>query len=688
MYSTRLFATFGMALALTLVTFGALAALGGASPGAQAATFTVTKFTDSADGTCGADCSLREAIIAANADTDPDTITLGSGAYILSITGVDEDNCATGDLDITDPLTITGQGPGNTIIDAQGIDRVLDIRSGAGTVVITGVTLQNGVVSGTARDEGAGLYFNAGSHQLINTQVYSNRAAGDSLSGGGGVQCDHCRLTLVDSQIVSNTTGGVGGGLYVTGPTAVVTHTGASRIAHNQATETAGSGGGVYLYSGELRIPSGQVMDNHAGSLGGGIYDREGILRLNGGQVVNNSADTNGGGVYVGNGAVFTQTGLSSLIGYNHAGATYGVGGGLVVGGGASVWLNGGQVLSNSAVGAGGGINVLGDLTLKGAWVLSNSTDSAGGGLFMASSASRLTVDGLLTRIAHNSSGAQGGGISAEYGILQIANGLIWDNEAAHGGGIHVGAAQATMSGGGVFSNTAGGNGGGLHLGVGSAFTQSGSSTIRENQANNGGGIYIEAGRAALLGGDVISNTSSINGGGVVVYGTGGNAATLTLDGSQILGNTTSGSGGGIHVSQAPAVLTQTGDALIAFNRAGDKGGGLWVVNGSVLMTGARFFSNTAVVTGGAVYNSSAAPVLVADGCILGSSDTGMVNIIPGNVISATGNWWGDADGPGGVGPGDGDTVGVNVDYSGWRTLPPIGCGGERTYLPIVLKAD
>ena len=37
----------------------------------SAATFTVTKIADTNDGTCNADCSLREAILAANAvDTD------------------------------------------------------------------------------------------------------------------------------------------------------------------------------------------------------------------------------------------------------------------------------------------------------------------------------------------------------------------------------------------------------------------------------------------------------------------------------------------------------------------------------------------------------------------------------------------------------------------------------------------
>ena len=45
-----------------------------------------------------------------------------------------------------------------------------------------------------------------------------------------------------------------------------------------------------------------------------------------------------------------------------------------------------------------------------------------------------------------------------------------------------------------------------------------------------------------------------------------------------------------------------------------------------------------------------------------------------GGVISAAGNWWGAADGPAGVGPGSGDAVGLNVDYSGFQTVAPAGC--------------
>ena len=87
----------------------ALAALvAGTAPLAHAATFTVAKTADTNDGICDSDCSLREAIRAADALAGADTITLPAGTYTLSIAGTAEDANATGDLDITDDLTITG----------------------------------------------------------------------------------------------------------------------------------------------------------------------------------------------------------------------------------------------------------------------------------------------------------------------------------------------------------------------------------------------------------------------------------------------------------------------------------------------------------------------------------------------------------------------------------------------------
>lgn len=71
------------------------------------------------------DCTLRGAIIKANAHMGADVINLLGVTYTLSINGTGEDAAATGDLDITDDLTLTGVGAATTIIDAAGLgDRV------------------------------------------------------------------------------------------------------------------------------------------------------------------------------------------------------------------------------------------------------------------------------------------------------------------------------------------------------------------------------------------------------------------------------------------------------------------------------------------------------------------------------------------------------------------------------------
>ena len=100
----------GSVLALVLIL--AMLSLGPA-PLARATTITVTTTQDELND--DGDCSLREAIQAANTDTEvdecpagdgADTISLPSGTYFLSLPGADEDDNATGDLDITEELII------------------------------------------------------------------------------------------------------------------------------------------------------------------------------------------------------------------------------------------------------------------------------------------------------------------------------------------------------------------------------------------------------------------------------------------------------------------------------------------------------------------------------------------------------------------------------------------------------
>ena len=78
----------------------------------QAAVFNVTTNDDSGPG------SLRQAVLDANASPGADQITFNDGLGTIDLT--------TGQIDITETLTITGPAAGQTI-DAGGNSRVLAV---------------------------------------------------------------------------------------------------------------------------------------------------------------------------------------------------------------------------------------------------------------------------------------------------------------------------------------------------------------------------------------------------------------------------------------------------------------------------------------------------------------------------------------------------------------------------------
>src|SRR4029079_7151124 len=97
----------------------AVLAVPNAGSAAPPATYVVTKTADTADGACDADCSLREAVIAANAARQPALVVVPPGVFALTLVGAAEDEGATGDLDVRVALELRGAGPTRTILDGQ-----------------------------------------------------------------------------------------------------------------------------------------------------------------------------------------------------------------------------------------------------------------------------------------------------------------------------------------------------------------------------------------------------------------------------------------------------------------------------------------------------------------------------------------------------------------------------------------
>lgn len=133
---------------------------------------------------------------ACTAGSGTDTIAVPAGTYTLTIAGTAEDAAATGDLDLSSKLTITGAGPATTIIDGNQLDRVFDVLSDA-EVTIAGLTIQNGQPI-VVEQPGGGI-LNNGTLALNNVIVQDNRTTGD----GGGI-ANNGRLTISSSTIRRN----------------------------------------------------------------------------------------------------------------------------------------------------------------------------------------------------------------------------------------------------------------------------------------------------------------------------------------------------------------------------------------------------------------------------------------------------------------------------------------------------
>ena len=147
-------------------------------------------------------CTLRAAIQEANALAGTDSIFLSDDTYTLTLVGVDEDNAATGDLDIMDDLVINGVDSAASIIDANGIDRAIDILAPPTiptsiTVIINNVTIQNGFV----KNPGGGISIADGDVQINNSKLISNSTGWSRL--GGGIY-NNGRLTINNTDFYNN----------------------------------------------------------------------------------------------------------------------------------------------------------------------------------------------------------------------------------------------------------------------------------------------------------------------------------------------------------------------------------------------------------------------------------------------------------------------------------------------------
>ncbi len=267
------------------------------SVAASAATYTVTKTADTNDGTCDADCSLREAVAAANASADDDTIVFSSlfdSEQTITLAGTEIVFAANGSLTIT--------GPGAALLTISGNNASRIISTGPNVVAnISGITFTAGNGVGALNSGRAGAIYNAGGTLLIESCVIT----GNSASNGGGLNNASAgspavpgNLTLRFTTVSNNTASGSGGGMQNFSTSTIIIDR--SAFIGNVSNGTTGGGGGQF--NGAVRITNSTFANNSAPSGSGGGMQSNGTIGaiITNSTFSGNSSLNNGGGIHRG----------------------------------------------------------------------------------------------------------------------------------------------------------------------------------------------------------------------------------------------------------------------------------------------------------------------------------------------------------------------------------------------------
>ncbi|MGO9246038.1 MAG: choice-of-anchor Q domain-containing protein [Verrucomicrobiia bacterium] len=469
--------------------------------------------------------SLRQAILNANT---------GGGGIILLSNATGTITLTSGELVISNNISILGPGPANLAISGNSAGRVFTVSNA--TANISDLTIQNGSTNAPG-----GALYNLGSLVLSNCIITGNSSLGNNFvyPGIGGGIYNGGTMALVDCTVTNNFAssslfdyGALGGGIYNAGvltlDSCAISGNSCEILDYFEGQVSPSSGGGIYnanaLMVNNCSINNNSVAEGSPGcsgpggpgGVGGGVYNTGTVT------IMNSTANGNSAGA--------GGSGLCNL----YSGGDGGNGGGFWNEG--SLFMTGCTVCSNSAGaggegtsydyqqfggdgGSGGGVYNLGTLALTNCTIVGNV--SGGGGD---------AVGGFFGSAADGGNGGSGGGI-ANSGVLTAVNCTVYGNSTGSGGSGAYGF-EDTVSGG---EGGTGGSGGGI----------------------SGGGTLINCtvyGNSTGSGGDGGPGYETVNG------GNGGNG----------------GSGGGISGAGTLVNCTISSNSVA---QGGSAGGGYGVAN-------------------------------------------------------------------------------------------------------------
>lgn len=397
-------------------------------------------------------CSISEAIINANTDTDrypeckpgkEDDIILLSGDNVTLSMDVDKTDGRNGTPSVTSTIILDGQGRSLTrdnaltcnldSINNTGEFRLLHVGN-TGHLTVRNISLGNGCADGTDFETHGGATFNRGTLTVSNSTFSDNQASlfggglysytsatvtkienstfyyNSSLYGGGGIY-NQGTLTLFDNNTFTENSSFIGGGIYNIGTLTTLIN---STIYENWAIN---GGGGIYNAATLATIANSTFSGNVAGDLfGGGIYNYSEIGTITNSTFSGNSAGDSGGGIY-------TRGTLTTIENSTFSGNSAEFGGGINNSGTLSS-ITDTTFSGNIAFSGGGLINRYGTLnTISNSTFSANSADLLGGGVYNFNATLNTIINSTFFG---NSAGDTGGGIvTDESNIDSLKNSIL-----------------------------------------------------------------------------------------------------------------------------------------------------------------------------------------------------------------------------------------------------------------------
>lgn len=367
------------------------------------------------------DCSLRAAVMEANAHAGEDTITLPANTYNLTQV-----------LHVTDHLVINGGGRDITILHGNGV------YSETGFYIDTSDNLALNHLSMTNFRLAIELEGTISSQVTLTNCALHDNINQDPTKYGSAIRifCAGCSVNLFGSLVYNNKS-------PTCGAIQNASTLGISQFSQVYGNEATYGFGGAICNSGDLSISRSLVYGNQAiigagSKRGGAIHQSEGSTTIGISQLYNNTAEE-GGAIFASNGSVTIQ---NSEIDGNTATS---LGGGLDLWQETTLTVEESSLQNNNAQ-FGSGIYIEGDAHISSSSIVSNTASIDGGGIYVRGGTNRVVqIDITNTTFSGNRSERNGAGISTYMAaVVRLASVTIYNNTADYdddgngtGGGIY-----------------------------------------------------------------------------------------------------------------------------------------------------------------------------------------------------------------------------------------------------------